>query len=233
MPRWNQWTELHFSNITLPLKRRRVTLFLEALALGPADQVLDLGSEDGSYLASCYPWPHNIWLADIQSSEETMKRGVEQHKLKGYSVIPAKGMLPFANKQFDAVWRNSVIEHVTVDKQVHKHLPDSAFQKQAEAHQTAFAQEIARIGRKCFVQTPYKHFPIETHAWLPLIQYLPQPTRYRIAHVMRHVWIKQWSADFLLYTAGRFHRDFAYAPIVAFERVFCIRKSLLAYGTLE
>jgi SAM-dependent methyltransferase len=68
--------------------------------------------------------------------------------------------LPFADGAFDFVCSNSVIEHVS--------------------DHDAFAQEIARVGRKFYVQTPNKWFPIEPHLITPLIHWLPLAWRRRL-----------------------------------------------------
>jgi len=42
-----------------------------------------------------------------------------------------------------------------------------AFERLALDRQRRLAAEIARVGRRYFVQTPYRYFPIESHTWLP------------------------------------------------------------------
>ena len=227
MAKWNQFTEEHLSKLTRTIKRRRVDWFIEALRLGPSDKVLDLGSEDGSYLGSFYPYPENIWLADIASSERSMQKGVAQYNLGGYYVISESGKLPFNGNEIDAVWCNSVIEHVTVSFEERGILNDVEFQEIARKHQSFFAEEVNRISKKFFVQTPYKHFPIEAHAWLPFVQYLPQPARHKLSKMTDAVWVKQWGADFLLYDKRRFSHDFQMAEI-DFERLLNFPKALIA-----
>ncbi|MDP9378824.1 MAG: class I SAM-dependent methyltransferase [Chloroflexota bacterium] len=71
--------------------------------------------------------------------------------------------LPFADKQFDVVYSNSVIEHLG-------DLPS----------QQAFAEEVARVGAGYFVQTPNRRFPIEPHYIAPLIHLLPPRWQMRL-----------------------------------------------------
>jgi hypothetical protein len=52
----------------------------------------------------------------------------------------------FRDKEFDVVHSNSVIEHLTDWE-----------------HQKAFASEIRRVGKKIWVQTPARYFPVEPH----------------------------------------------------------------------
>ncbi len=65
--------------------------------------------------------------------------------------------LPFRDGSFDVVFSNSVIEHVG----------DAASQQR-------FAREVARVGRRYWVQTPNRWFPVEQHLLTPLIHWLPR-----------------------------------------------------------
>ena len=69
--------------------------------------------------------------------------------------------LPFADGEFDLVYCSSVIEHV------------------ARARRARFAEEVRRVGRGWFVQTPAFSFPIEPHALLPAAHWLPARLRAR------------------------------------------------------
>jgi hypothetical protein len=65
--------------------------------------------------------------------------------------------LPFRDGAFDVVFSNSVIEHVG----------DAASQQR-------FAREVARVGRRYWVQTPNRWFPVEQHLLTPFIHWLPR-----------------------------------------------------------
>jgi SAM-dependent methyltransferase len=67
--------------------------------------------------------------------------------------------LPFADGEFDLAYCSSVVEHV------------------AAADRAAFAREVARVGRRVFVQTPAFSFPVEPHALLPFAHWLPVALR--------------------------------------------------------
>lgn len=226
MAPWNWIVERKLSRLTGTLRKARVEAFVDRLGLGPNDSVLDLGSEDGAYLASHYPYPQNIVLADV--SEAPMKRGVERFGLNGYLLLDPDGDIPAGDGQFDAVWCNSCIEHVTVPRDQLPHLSDRGFREEAEAHQRRFAGEIRRVARSYFVQTPYLHFPLEAHSWLPGIQYVPLPVRLAFSRCCRRLWVKRWTPDFRLYGMRRFKAHFPDASEVQVERVLGLPKSLIA-----
>lgn len=226
MSRWNAWAEQQLSQLTRGAKRQRVELFFRFLRLGPKSTVLDLGSEDGSFLSSFYPYPRNIVLADIQ--EEPMIEGVQKYGLKGYIKLQSDGTLPIEDSAFDAVWCNSVIEHVTVQRDLLSSLTTREFRERADDHQRRFAMEIGRVGRSYFVQTPYMHFPIEAHSWLPGFQYLPLSAHWRISRCLKRLWVKQWTPDYYLYNMRRFHDHFRDASRICIERCLGLPKSLIA-----
>lgn len=226
MPRWNRFTEKQLSRLTAGQKRRRVELFVNMLDLTSADRILDLGSEDGAYLATYYPYPENIVLADIV--EAPMRRGVARFGLNGYLKLDVDGPIPVEDRRFDAVWCNSCIEHVTIERSELGNVSTPEFESRADAHQKAFADEIRRVANKYFVQTPYVHFPVEAHAWLPMIQYLPHRRRVKLSKILKNIWVKQWTADFHLYNRRRFCEHFPDATVMLVERFLGLPKSLLA-----
>jgi 2-polyprenyl-3-methyl-5-hydroxy-6-metoxy-1,4-benzoquinol methylase len=64
------------------------------------------------------------------------------------------GML--SDKSFDVVFSNSVIEHIPGTK-----------------NRIKMAEEIMRVGKSYFVQTPNFYFPFEPHFLFPCFQYFP------------------------------------------------------------
>lgn len=72
-------------------------------------------------------------------------------------VVADGAALPFRDGAVDVAFSNSVVEHI----------PGNAARR-------AYAQELERIGRRVYVQTPSRWFPIEPHLMTPLIHYLPK-----------------------------------------------------------
>jgi hypothetical protein len=74
----------------------------------------------------------------------------------GTRVVADGRCLPFRDQAFDVTFANSVIEHINTLE-----------------GQARFAREIQRTGRRFFVQTPNRWFPIEPHYLLPGFHFLP------------------------------------------------------------
>jgi SAM-dependent methyltransferase len=114
--------------------------------------------------------------------------------------------LPFSDGQFDIVYSNSLFEH----------LPP--------ADRERVAAELSRTGRRLFVQTPNRGFPLEPHALLPLVHWLPRS-------LGRRVWSLGVTGeafdDIQLLNARELRRLFPDAEIVR-ERVGPLTKSLIA-----
>lgn len=131
--------------------------------------------------------------------------------------------LPFADQSFDLVFSNSVIEHVG----------DADSQRQ-------FAREVARVGRRYWIQTPNRWFPVEQHLLTPLIHWLPRSwqravvPRFNLWSILvpvtpdrRRFYVEHYLADVKLLDAGELRALFPNAGIIR-ERFLGITKSLIA-----
>jgi ubiquinone/menaquinone biosynthesis C-methylase UbiE len=123
-------------------------LFAREFALTAETHVLDVGGTP-----DCWRWlpvlPRLVFLNTPRAKDEV-----------GESVAWVAGdgrALPFADRAFDIVFSNSVIEHVG----------DTESQRR-------FAAEVMRVGRAYWVQTPNRWFPLEQHLLTPLIHWLPK-----------------------------------------------------------
>jgi hypothetical protein len=57
--------------------------------------------------------------------------------------------------------------------------------------QQAFVREALRVGRRVFLTTPNRWFPIELHTRLPLVHWLPKPLAARAYDLARMPWAKE------------------------------------------
>lgn len=211
-------------------RARRAALFSRYLHPTQEDKILDLGSENGSCIAKIVPFRKNVFIADID--EQMLARGRARYGFKTV-LLDESGALPFEDGSFDIVHCNSVIEHVTVDK-MQRWSPQSTreFVKMAFERQKTFANEIRRVGKSYFVQTPNKNFVLESHTWLPLIQFLPRPLLIRAIRFLNKWWVKPTSPDWNLLGWQQMKELFPEAVIVK-ERVLGLTKSLMAIGGTE
>ncbi|NOX95695.1 MAG: methyltransferase domain-containing protein [Alphaproteobacteria bacterium] len=119
----------------------------------------------------------------------------------------------YDDKSFDAVFSNSVIEHVG-----------------DESKQRAFANEVRRLSEKYWVQTPSIWFPIEAHTGMPFWFLIPSSIRARC--------ISSWGKKLPDWTemvkgttvlSKRQMRDYFPTSTFIVERKFYIPKSYIAY----
>jgi Methyltransferase domain len=212
-------------------RNKRAGVFIARLKPTQSDKILDLGGGDGSHIQAICNWTKNITVADASVAD------LNKAEKKGFSItlLDATTSLPFPDKSFDIVFCNSVIEHVTGDKERVRTWADGiAFETQAKTFQEHFASEIDRVAKAYFVQTPYRHFPIESHTWTPiLLESFPRAFRLRVHRFLRdsHWWPRSvTNIDWRLLTIRDMKRMFPTADIVT-ERSFGLVKSLIAVKT--
>jgi ubiquinone/menaquinone biosynthesis C-methylase UbiE len=99
-----------------------------------------------------------------------------------YETVVGNGCdLPFSDNSFDLVFSNSVIEHVG-------EVEDKA----------KFAKECDRVGKKIYIQTPNRWFPIEPHILAVFIHWLPRAI-YRKLYFLSVIYFYQ---TYLMLTKG-------------------------------
>jgi len=191
--------------------------FVRDLGVNNQTRILDVGGTPFNWeLLEVRP---RLTIVNIPLAREAF----DQH----YTCVFADGRaLPFGDRSFDIVFSNSVIEHVG----------DAQRQRQ-------FANEIARVGRAYWVQTPNRWFPIEPHLLTPFLHFLPASWQRSIARKFT-VWalierpsqdrweyyIEHYLRDIRLLDAADLRSMFPDAQIVR-ERLFGLTKSLLAVQT--
>jgi SAM-dependent methyltransferase len=210
-------------------REKRAAIFRSLFFLDKDTKILDLGSESSSNISAILKGTRiqsqNVYIADIEP--EAIKKGSKQF---GFTpvIISESEALPFEDDFFDIVYCSSVIEHVTIPKEkVWSFYSGHRFKTESLKRQKEFAKEIKRIGKQYFVQTPYRHFPIESHTWLPFIAWLPRWLLIHILHTVNSFWIKKTSPDWYLLNKKEMLELFNDAEIIE-ERIFGITKSIMA-----
>lgn len=127
--------------------------------------VLDLG---GAPIIWSYPFIPSLDITILNLPGAVEKLTHSQHRIR-YIEGDACHVVGVADKSFDFVFSNSVIEHVG-----------------GPERRAAFADEIRRIGNAYWVQTPSIWFPIEAHTGMPLWWFYPEFLKKSV--------IKRWRA---------------------------------------
>jgi SAM-dependent methyltransferase len=185
-------------------REARYRRFMELCRVAPGERILDVGAGRGGALER-FNHTNAIVAVDLrpQTSEWLDSANVVVQEADGTR-------LPFADREFEAVFSSSVIEHVPADRQA------------------AFADEIRRVGQRYFVQTPNRWFPVEPHYHVPFFQFLPERVRRALNARFTLGWQErgQWE-EITLLGMGDMRRLFPDAEIHR-ERVLGLTKSLMA-----
>ena len=98
-------------------------------------------------------------------------------KYPGFSSVvgDARDLSRFGDGDFDIVFSNSTIEHLGEYEQ-----------------QKKMASEVKRVGKRYFVQTPNRLFPIEPHFLFPFFQHLPLSLKLLLAINFELGWYKKF-----------------------------------------
>ena len=177
-------------------QERRLGMILRWADL--SGRILDDGCGLGSYLEAFAPYSEQRFGVEVEFERLLTARQ------RATGVVQAVGeRLPFPDESFDFVFSNEVIEHLADDRQ--------------------YAAEMVRVCRpagRILLFCPNRWYPVEQHGiyWrgvykfgnIPLVNYLPDPLRNRLAPHVR------------TYTAGGIRRVFAGLPvrIIHHTRIF-------------
>ena len=199
------------SLISEKYRNKREKLFFDTFSLNQHSKlkILDLGGHPG---LSCLENLHDceVVYQNLYDSEKFINTLTKKHRY----VCQDAREIPFPDSYFDIVYSNSVIEHVGNYKE-----------------QIKVAQEISRVGKKYWVQTPYKHFPIEPHYNFPFFQYLPKYMKILIYKLWPYSYRKALSReyeDIFLLDAAQIKKIFPDSTSFYFEKVGFFTKSIVA-----
>jgi hypothetical protein len=139
-------------------RAKRWTWLSEAFPDLSEMSVVDLGGEPGTWLQSLVH-PKHVHLVNIERITADVPDWMEVDFGDACALPDA-----IANRQYDLVFSNSVIEHVG-----------------GHERRLRFAESVHNLATRHWVQTPYRYFPIEPHWVAPSMQLLPVRARASVA----------------------------------------------------
>jgi len=180
-------------SISLRSRQRKLRLLLDELRPTPETSVLDIGADElgfgeehgcgtMNFFEEHYPWPERITALGLHDGERFRARYPGIRYVQGDACA-----LPFADGEFDIVFSNAVIEHVG-----------------GRDRQRRLVSEAIRVGRRVFITTPNRRFPLEVHTRLPFVHWLPDALSHRVYRATG----KEFATDVHLLTRRSFESLF-------------------------
>ncbi len=175
------------------LRRKRFSLFVKLLeGLEKPVRVIDLGgtglfweqmgfakegnttAEDKTSSINCEEQALLLRPGAIEIHLLNQSKQEIRHKAMISLVGDARNLQAFEDNSFDIAFSNSVIEHVGDWRD-----------------QQMMAEEMQRAGKRVFLQTPNRYFPIEPHFLFPFFQFLPFGWRVWLVRHFRLGWYER------------------------------------------
>jgi hypothetical protein len=145
-----------FDSLSNRMRAKRFRLFLALLdQVTPPIRLLDVGGTPTFWSMRDPRWMERLDVTCL-NLEELPSEAPRVRSIVG----DARDLSRFGDRAFDVAFSNSVIEHVG-----------------GADSRRRMAQEIRRVARRYFVQTPNRYFPIEPHFVFPFFQFLPRRVR--------------------------------------------------------
>jgi SAM-dependent methyltransferase len=204
-------------SLATKLRRRRFAFFRSLLnKVKPPASILDVGGTQQFWDLMLMESPVDVNVTLLNLSAQTTN-SARFTRLAG----DARDLSRFEAKSFDVVFSNSVIEHLG------PHFED----------QKRMADEIRRVGKRYFIQTPNRYFFLEPHFLTPGFQFLPLGVRIWLVSSFNVGWYKRIPdkaaarrevESVLLLSTKQVRQLFPEAKIYR-EKLFGLTKSIIAY----
>jgi hypothetical protein len=157
-------------SLATKLRQKRFAFFVRLLESVPRPlKILDVGGTQSF-------WERMRFTADSGVEIVILNLSITGTPTEQFSYIAgdATDMRAIGTGEFDVVFSNSVIEHVGSLEQ-----------------QRRMAEEVQRVGKRYFVQTPHRYFPLEPHFLLPYFQFWPLAVRVFLVRHFNVGWYKK------------------------------------------
>jgi len=156
-------------SLSVKLRRKRFALFLSLISgLERPVHILDIGGTESFWrMMELDPSSQVIvTLLNLTESQVTLPNIT--------SITGDARSLNMSERSFEVVFSNSVIEHLG-----------------AYNDQLRMASEVRRVGKRYFIQTPNRFFPLEPHFLFPFFQFLPIKIRVWLIQNFNLGWIRR------------------------------------------
>jgi hypothetical protein len=149
------------NSLTVKFRLKRFQVFEEFIKNIACQNILDVGGTQSYWetMGLEKVQKYNISLLNLSKEITTSANFVS-------FIGNAIDLSEFKNGSYDIVFSNSVIEHL------------STFERQK-----IMADEVLRVGKHYFIQTPYKYFFMEPHYMFPFFQLMPLAVK---AFLLKH-----------------------------------------------
>jgi SAM-dependent methyltransferase len=145
-------------SLATAMRRKRFAFFLSLLDAVPRPvRILDVGGVQQFWKMMGTDRLDGISVTLLNLRSEHLTDTLFVDSIAG----DARDLRQFESGAFDVVFSNSVIEHL-----------GPRFEDQRR-----MADEVRRVGKRYFVQTPNRYFPVEPHFLTPGFQFLPVAVR--------------------------------------------------------
>jgi SAM-dependent methyltransferase len=207
------------SRLSLRVRRQIFLRFMNVFGPNAATSVLDVGvtgdtrQRESNYFERFYPYPTQVTAVGTEDGSHLPGQYLG---LRYQSVEPGQS-LPFSTNQFDIVFSNAVLEHTG-----------------CQSSQAAFLKEVCRVGKRFFITTPNRWFPIEHHTGLPFLHFLPFAAyRAILAKTPYRYWADEAHLNILSGDALRRMLPAGVRGQVETVRLFGLSSNLIAFGDCQ
>lgn len=147
---------IRFQSKGRAFRQQRFAFFMEQIQSLPRPlHILDLGGTEAYWESMGLP-EEDIVITLLNLEPISVKDSARFKAIQG----DVCDLSLWPDHSIDLVYSNSVIEHLFTWE-----------------HQVKMANEVQRVGKNYFIQTPNYYFPIEPHWMLPGFQFLPKKIR--------------------------------------------------------
>ncbi len=206
------------NSVSKKLRQRRLKFFSEFCEkLDKPLRILDLGGTD-------YHWRNSVFLNNKDFHITVLNTEIQNTKdLRNFSFIKkdVTDLKIFEEGEYDIVYSNSMLEHLSDAKE-----------------QKKLAEEIQRIGKHYFVQTPNYYFPVEPHFLFPFFQFFSTDVKTKLIMKNNLGWFnKENDKDKAKKLAGSIRllkqselKELFPTGNIYYEKYFLLNKSFIIYS---